>query len=109
PRATNQATFDLDPEASALAVVPSFAKAARDCHSALKDGWKNRRHSDSWLSSLEIHIFKHFGDKPVDTISSSMVRSALAPIWLKVPETARRVFQRIKTVLDFAHIEGWCP
>jgi integrase len=89
--------------------VPTFAEAARACHNALKAGWKNERHRDSWLSSLEGHIFKHFGDRPVDTINSAMVRGALAPIWLKVPETARRVFQRIKTVLDFAHIEGWCP
>jgi integrase len=109
PRAANSSPLDVRPEASASAVVPSFAEAARACHTALKAGWKNKRHSDSWLSSLEIHIFKHFGDERVDTISSSKVRSALAPIWLKVPETARRVFQRIKTVLDFAHIEGWCP
>lgn len=38
-----------------------------------------------------------------------MVRDALAPIWMKTPETARRVLQRIGTVLDYAHIEGWCP
>jgi integrase len=37
------------------------------------------------------------------------VRNALAPIWLKTPETARRVLQRIGSVLDFAHIQGWCP
>ncbi len=37
-----------------------------------------------------------------------MVRDALAPIWLGIPETARRIFQRIRTVLDFAHIKGWC-
>lgn len=90
-------------------VVPTFAEASRACHSAIKAGWKNAHHSASWLSSLEGHIFQHFGDKPVDTINSAMVRSALAPIWLQIPETARRIYQRIKTVLDFAHIEGWCP
>src|SRR3546814_13307726 len=36
-----------------------------------------------------------------------MVRDALAPIWLTIPETARRILQRIGTVLDYAHIEGW--
>jgi integrase len=38
-----------------------------------------------------------------------MVRDAVAPIWLVIPETAERVLQRIGTVLDFAHLEGWCP
>jgi len=31
----------------------------------------------------------------------------LSPIWLEIPETARRLLQRIGAVLDFAHIKGW--
>ena len=38
-----------------------------------------------------------------------MVRDALAPIWLTIPETSRRALQRIGVVLDFAHIKGWRP
>ncbi|MES2136662.1 MAG: site-specific integrase [Pseudomonadota bacterium] len=38
-----------------------------------------------------------------------MVRDALAPIWLTIPETARRSLQRVRTVLDYSHIMGWCP
>jgi integrase len=36
-----------------------------------------------------------------------MVRDVLALIWLTVPETARRVRQRIGTVLDWAHAKGY--
>lgn len=89
--------------------VPSFAEAARACHRAIKGGWANKRHSDSWLSSLENHIFPLIGSLSVETVNSVMVRDALAPIWLVIPETAERVLQRIGTVLDFAHLEGWCP
>jgi integrase len=89
--------------------VPTFAEAARACHKALKGGWANKRHSDSWLSSLESHIFPAFGSVSVDAVNSVMVRDALAPIWLTIPESARRVLQRIGTVLDYAHIAGWCP
>lgn len=89
--------------------APTFAEAARACHEAIKGGWANKRHSDSWLSSLENHIIPHFGSVPVDAVSSIMVRDALAPIWLIIPETADRSLQRIGTVLDYAHIEGWCP
>ena len=35
------------------------------------------------------------------------MRDALAEIWLTKPETARRVRQRIGTVLDYAHGKGW--
>lgn len=87
----------------------TFADAARDCHLALKPGWRNKRHRDSWLTSLETHIFPHFGERPVDEITGLMVRDALAPIWLQIPETARRALQRIGTVLDYAHLCGWRP
>lgn len=89
--------------------IPTFADAARACHEAMKSGWANKRHRDSWLASLENHIFPSIGTKAVDQITSVMVRDSLAPIWLSIPETARRILQRIKTVLDYAHIEGWCP
>jgi integrase len=43
----------------------------------------------------------------VDAISTGQVRDLLAEIWLIKPETARRVRQRIGTVLDFAQGKGW--
>jgi len=94
---------------AAAKTIPTFSEAARSCHKAIKGGWANKRHSDSWLASLDRHIFPWIGDKRVDEITSVMVRDALAPIWMKTPETARRALQRIRTVLDYAHIEGWCP
>tara|TARA_R110000868_G_C10863239_1_gene761667 strand:- start:168 stop:1322 length:1155 start_codon:yes stop_codon:yes gene_type:complete len=95
-------------KASTQVIVPTFAEAAHACHEALKFGWSNKRHRDSWLASLERHIFPRLGSVAVDKVTSVMVRDALAPIWLPIPETARRIFQRIRTVLDYAHIEGWC-
>jgi len=35
------------------------------------------------------------------------VVEVLSPIWLEIPETARRILQRVGAVLDFAHIKGW--
>ena len=90
-------------------IAPTFTDAARACHKAIKGGWRNRRHSDSWLASLENHIFPHVGSVRVDGVSSAMVRDALAPIWLDIPETARRILQRVRTVLEYSHIMGWCP
>jgi integrase len=86
----------------------TFEEAARACHNALKAGWRNKHHRLSWLASLENHIFEHIGSVPVDEVSPAMVRDALAPIWLSIPETARRILQRITTVIDYAHILGWC-
>lgn len=97
------------PERVAKAAVPSFEQAARSCHEAMKQGWRNRKHIDSWIACLENHVMPKFGSEPVDAIDSILVRDALAPIWLKRPETARRTLQRIGTVLDYAHVNGWRP
>jgi len=89
--------------------VPSFEAAARACHDAMRAGWRNAKHIDGWIGCLENHVFQAFGAEPVDRIEGIRVRDVLAPIWLTIPETARRVLQRIGVVLDYAHIHGWCP
>jgi integrase len=89
-------------------IIPSFEAATRACHETLGDGWKGGHHT-RWLSGFERHIFPRLGKKPVDQVDSASVVEALAPIWLTIPETARRLLQRIGVVLDFAHVKGWVP
>ncbi len=43
----------------------------------------------------------------MDAVDSAAVVEVLSPIWLEIPDTARRILQRIGAVLDFAHIKGW--
>ena len=74
----------------------------------MKGGWKDQRHV-SWLSSFERHVFPHIGCRDVTAIDSAAVLTVLEPIWLAVPDTAKRVLQRIGTVLDYAHIKGFVP
>lgn len=89
-------------------IAPSFEAATRACYETLREGWKGGHHA-KWLSSFEKHIFPRIGKKPVDRVDSATVVEALSPIWLEIPETARRILQRISVVLDFAHIKGWVP
>ena len=42
-------------------------------------------------------------------MDNAAVVEVLSPIWLGIPDTARRILQRIGAVLDFAHIKGWLP
>lgn len=53
--------------------------------------------------------FSKHRDRAVTAIDSAAVLAVLEPIWLAVPDTAKRVLQRIGTVLDFAHIKGLVP
>lgn len=97
----------------ARAVVPSFKTAAEEVHANQVTAWKNKKHRDQWLNTLKTYVFPHFGDQRVDQISTPDILKALGPIWLKKPETARRVKQRIAAVFDWAkaagHIDGENP
>ncbi len=102
----------LDPSAEwrrLVTAVPTFKEAATRYHDNIKAGFRNARHSASWRTSLEMHAFPHIGSSRVDRIDTAAIQCALLPIWLTIPETARRVRQRIGAVLDFAHGQGWRP
>lgn len=88
-------------------VVPTFREAASTVHSEHKKSWKNGKHQAQWISTLETYVFPHFGDRLVSEIEGPAIRDALAPIWLEKPETARRVRQRIGTVLDWSCAKGF--
>lgn len=100
----------IDPLAAkrkALEQIPTFRDAAKTVHAEHKPSWRNGKHGAQWLATLQTYVFPHFGDVPVDQVDTGDVRDALAAIWLTKPETARRVRQRIGTVLDYAHGKGW--
>ena len=80
----------------------TFAQAARRFHELSRAGWKNGKHCDQWLRTLELHAFPALGDIPVGKVARADVVRALEPVWLARPETARRVKQRIGVVIDWA-------
>ena len=90
-----------------LNVIPTFEEAARKYHGNIKDGWKKgTKHGAQWIATLEAHAFPVIGSKRIDLIDAPAIQSVLLPIWLRLPETARRVRQRVGAVLDFAHGQG---
>ena len=89
------------------ASLPTFEQAARLCHAEHKPTWRNAKHAAQWLATLESYAFPKIGGTLVDAVEAPAVRNVLAPIWLSIPETARRVRQRIGVVLDWAHGKGY--
>jgi integrase len=87
--------------------VPTFADAARSTLEQRRAGWKDVKHPAQWMNTLSKYAFPVMGKKRVDQIETSDVLRALSPIWLSKPETARRVRQRIATVLDWAKVAGY--
>lgn len=88
--------------------IPKFREAAKLAHAALKEGWSEKG-AATFINSLETHTYKAIGDLRVDAVTAADISSALAPIWTTKVDMARKVRQRIGTVLNFAHGKGWRP
>lgn len=88
----------------ARAVIPTFKKAAETVHAETLSSWKNDKHAAAWLTSLKTHAFPVLGNRRADQIETADVLKVLAPIWLTKAETARRLRQRIRAVLDWVRV-----
>ena len=86
--------------------VPTFAEAAATVHSQRLDAWSNGKHCSQWINTLRDHAFPLIGAKLVSEISTGDILAVLTPIWLMKHETARRVRQRIRAVLEWATVAG---
>jgi integrase len=80
----------------------SFEEASRECFDTMKSKWKNAKHRAQWISSLEMYAFPALGKFAVSDIGKRELEAVLAPIWLDKVETADRVLQRMRTVLEWA-------
>ncbi len=87
---------------------PSFKDAAIATHKAHKTShsWSNKT-ADAFLSSLETHAYPTLGKMRVDLVEAEHVANALAPIWTTKPDMAKKVRQRIATVLDYSKAMNW--
>lgn len=86
--------------------VPTFEDAAKSVHGERKGSYRNVKHRDQWINSLQNYAFPIVGKVSVDEIDVPAVTRVLRPIWLKKPETARRVLQRIASVVAWSVGEG---
>ena len=88
--------------------IPSFEDAARRVHADNLPSWKNPKHAAQFISTLETYAFPYIRKKPVNEIDSSHILQILSPIWIIKEETAKRVRQRISTVMQWCMAKRWC-
>ena len=97
----------LNPRFNARQEIPTFEEVAQQVHIDRMPTWKNAKHGQQWINTLRDYAFPKIGRMPVDAIGQPEVMMCLAPIWTDKHETARRLAQRIKTVLDVARSKGF--
>ena len=87
--------------------IPTFAEAAQTVLEIHRPTWRNAKHAAQFLSTLKTYTFPTIGRLKISEVTTADVLSTLQPIWLEKPETARRVKQRIGTVMKWAIAQGW--
>jgi integrase len=107
--ARSQVEAGIDPvaERRKAAGIPTFREAAEAVHQEHKGSWRNAKHREQWLASLKVYAYPSIGDLAVSAVDGPAIRDLLASIWLSKPETARRIRQRIITVLDWSIAKGF--
>jgi integrase len=94
-----------DQRASHLRAM-TFKQCATAYIAAHEPSWRGNHSRRQWTQSLQNHVFPVIGDFPVYDIDTPRVMSVLEPIWTQVPETARRIRNRIELIIDYATAHG---
>lgn len=92
----------------------TFEAAARKIHlEHIIPNNRNAKHIAQWISSIETYVLPTIGSRPIAGIDQTDILRVLQPIWTAKPETARRVRQRLRVILNWArtsgHFEGVNP
>ncbi|WOI31637.1 tyrosine-type recombinase/integrase [Tritonibacter scottomollicae] len=97
----------LNPRFNTTRAILTFEEVGRQVHIDRMPTWKNEKHGTQWINTLRDYAFPKIGRMPVDTVGQPEVLMCLSPIWTDKHETARRLSQRIKVVLDVAKSKGF--
>ena len=96
----------INPRLNAKREIPSFEEIAQQVHVERMPTWKSLKHGQQWINTLRTYAFPKIGRMQVDSIGQPEVLMCLSPIWTQKHVTAKRLAQRMKTVLDVAKSKG---
>ncbi len=108
PDARRKATEKAAKEARERAQM-TFERAAKMLHEKLLPSWRNRKHAETWIGSIELHANPVIGKTAIAKIGRDEVLKVLQPIWTEKVETAKRLKQRLELIFDWASGEGHYP
>ena len=87
----------------------TFEDIARTLHREKAKTWRNGKHQDQWINTLQTYAFPKIGRTPVGQVDVAAITDVIEPIWQDKAETASRLLQRIGATLDYARAKGLYP
>lgn len=83
-------------------------EVSRECIAAKSPEWKNKKHTQQWITTLETYIFPTLGQLPINKLTTQALYGVFKDIWLTKHETASRTRQRIEVIWNWAKAHGYC-
>lgn len=89
--------------------IITFAEASKALIKSKRHEWRNQKHAEQWSNTLETYAFPSIGGLQVCDIKTENIVQLLEEnnFWIEKTETAKRVQQRIASVLDWSKARGY--
>lgn len=94
-------------KAAEAAKAVTFAQCAAAYIESHRAGWRNDKHAEQWINTIETYANRVIGSLPVQDVDTALVLKILEPIWSTKAETASRLRGRIENILDWAKVRGY--
>src|SRR5262249_29514026 len=85
----------------------TFAQVAELYYEAHQTSWSNPSWRRQFTATMRDYVYPVIGSLPVAAVDEPLVLKVLTPIWQTKTTTARRVRNRIASVLDYAAAAGY--
>lgn len=95
-------------EAEADRQAMTLARFSRQYHETIQGTYRNAKHRQQWINSLEQHVPTLIWHKPLTDVTAADLIDFLRDLQQRLPETGRRVRQRLETVYAEAVVRGLC-
>lgn len=82
----------------------TFSDYASELIESKKAGWRNAKHAQQWVNTIEQYAMPVIGGKQVKDIDLSDIKRIITPIWVDKTETASRLRMRIEAVIDYGYL-----
>lgn len=92
-----------------IAEQTTLRRVLYDYHEKYVEPVFTDKHGKQWLASVVQHIPAKILDKPIALIEAGELLDVLQPLYVELPETARRIRQRLDTVFDHAVLRKVAP
>jgi integrase len=84
----------------------TFAEFAATYIQSQRPSWRNAKHADQWVNTIETFANPVIGKKDPSDITVEDILKILTPIWQTKTETATRLRGRLEKVLSAASVKG---